>query len=116
MYLFSAEINLPDIFGGLLEDMLKDNDAWLKWAQSDQPQNEQLPGEWDAKLDDLQKLIVIKAFRAEKLSAAFQIFVLRNMGKFYTEPPAVTMEIVYADTDNRTPMIFILSTGADPTN
>jgi dynein heavy chain len=58
----------------------------------------------------------LKAFRAEKLSAAFQIFVLRNMGKFYTEPPPVTMEIVYADTDARTPMVFILSTGADPTN
>jgi dynein heavy chain len=62
------------------------------------------------------KLIIIKAFRSEKLSAAFQIFVLRNMGKFYTEPPPVTMEIVYADTDERTPMVFILSTGADPTN
>jgi len=116
MYLYSAEINLPDIFGGLLEDMLKENDDWLKWAQSESPQNEPLPGEWDAKFDDFQKLIVIKAFRSEKLSAAFQIFVLRNMGKFYTEPPPVTMEIVYADTDEKTPMVFILSTGADPTN
>jgi len=75
-----------------------------------------MPGVWDTKLDDFCKLIILKAFRAEKLSAAFQIFVLRNMGKFYTEAPPVTMEIVYADTDARTPMVFILSTGADPTN
>jgi len=26
------------------------------------------------------------------------------------------MEAVYLDTDYKTPMIFILSTGADPTN
>jgi len=51
-YLFSAEVNLPDIYAGLLEDMLTNNDAWLKWAQCEHPQNEPLPGEWDAKLDD----------------------------------------------------------------
>ena len=39
-----------------------------------------------------------------------------TMGKFYTESPASSMEIVYADTDYKTPMIFILSTGADPTS
>jgi dynein heavy chain len=52
MFLYSAEINLPDIFGGILEDMLKENDDWLKWAQGESPQTDPLPGEWDAKLDD----------------------------------------------------------------
>jgi len=52
MFLYSAEINLPDIFGGILEDMLKENDDWLKWAQGESPQSDPLPGEWDAKLDD----------------------------------------------------------------
>lgn len=52
MFLYSAEINLPDVFGGILEDMLKENDDWLKWAQGDTPQSDPLPGEWDAKLDD----------------------------------------------------------------
>jgi hypothetical protein len=35
--LYSAEINLPEIYGGLLEDMLKENDDWLKWATSESP-------------------------------------------------------------------------------
>ena len=37
MYLYSAELNLPDIFGGLLEEMLKENDSWLKWATCESP-------------------------------------------------------------------------------
>lgn len=37
IFLYSAEVNLPDIFTGLLEDMLHENDAWLKWAQSETP-------------------------------------------------------------------------------
>ena len=51
IYLYSAEVNLPDVFGGILEDMLNDNDAWFKWAQCDEPQSEPMPGEWDVKLD-----------------------------------------------------------------
>jgi hypothetical protein len=31
-YLYSAEVNLPDVYGGLLEDMVNENEAWLKWA------------------------------------------------------------------------------------
>ncbi len=115
LFLYSAELSLPDVFGGLLEDMLNENEAWLKWSQCETPQSKPLPGEWDAKLDHFQKLIVLKAYRPEKLSSAFQLFVFHNMGKFYTESPSVTMDIVYPDTDERTPMIFILSTGADPT-
>ena len=103
------------MYGGLLEEMLTDNEAWLKWAQCEKPESDAMPGDWDSKMDDFQKLIVLKAFRPEKLSAAFQMFVLNNMGKFYTESPPVTMDVVYPDTDERTPMIFILSTGADPT-
>jgi len=38
------------------------------------------------------------------------------MGKFYIESATATMDIVYADTDFKTPLIFILSTGADPTS
>lgn len=30
--------------------------------------------------------------------------------------PAASMEDIYADLDNKTPCIFILSTGADPTS
>jgi len=58
---------------------------------------------------------VLKAFRNEKISAAFSKYVLDNMGKFFVEAQAATMEIVAADMDYMTPLIFILSTGADPT-
>jgi hypothetical protein len=52
MYLYSAEIGLPDIYAGLLEEMLNENEAWLKWATCDLPQSEPMPGDWDSKLDD----------------------------------------------------------------
>ena len=52
MYHYSAEIGLPDTYAGLLEEMLNENEAWLKWATCDLPQSEPMPGDWDSKLDD----------------------------------------------------------------
>ena len=47
---------------------------------------------------------------------AFKHYVRAHMGQFYVDAVAVTMENIYADTDHLTPLIFILSTGADPTD
>lgn len=46
---------------------------------------------------------------------AFKNYVTKHMGTYYTEGKPVTMDMMYADTDNRTPLIFILQVGADPT-
>jgi dynein heavy chain len=37
------------------------------------------------------------------------------MGQFFVESPSATMEVIYPDTDVKTPLIFVLSAGADPT-
>lgn len=47
---------------------------------------------------------------------AFKNYVRENMGQYYVEAQTVTMEKIYIDTDQFTPLIFILSTGADPTD
>jgi len=59
-------------------------------------------------------MLTIKVFRPEKLMFAFKKYVNERMGIFYTTPQAVTMELLYKDIDPITPLIFILSTGADP--
>lgn len=43
-------------------------------------------------------------------------YVLYYLGKYYLEPPKVTMEILYQDSTVSTPIIFVLSQGADPTS
>lgn len=37
------------------------------------------------------------------------------MTKFYVEPPASSMAVLAASMDVKTPLIFVLSAGADPT-
>jgi dynein heavy chain len=38
------------------------------------------------------------------------------MGQFYIEAPPATMEVIFPDTDVKTPFIYVLSQGADPTS
>jgi dynein heavy chain len=45
---------------------------------------------------------------------AFKNYVNMHLGTSYTAGAPVTMDMMYADTDNRTPLIFILQAGADP--
>jgi len=42
-------------------------------------------------------------------------YVTLNLGPAFTEPPPWTLDEVYPDTSCHTPIIFILSSGADPT-
>ena len=66
-------------------------------------------------MDQFEKLLILKIFRPEKLSFAFTDYVAMELGKMYIENQATTMEIIYNDSDQKTPVIFILSQGADPT-
>lgn len=61
------------------------------------------------------KLILVKIFRPEKVMHSFSYYVVDEMGKFYDEIVTSNMENVYNDSDCYTPIIFILSSGADPT-
>jgi len=57
----------------------------------------------------------LKIFRPEKLMFSFTDYVNEHLGKMYIENQAVSMEVIFSDSDKRTPVIFILSQGADPT-
>lgn len=96
--------------------MKEDEDTWRKWATCMEPHEDKLPGAWEESLTDFQKCILLKVFRPEKLMFAFKDYVRTHMGQFYVDSMAITMEMIYRDTDQFTPLIFILSTGADPTD
>lgn len=95
---------------------MQDNtEAWTTWATCLNPEDDKMPGEWEETLSDFQKNIMLKVFRPEKLMFAFKNYVRTHMGSYFTDSQTITMENIYTDTDNLTPLIFILSTGADPT-
>lgn len=43
-------------------------------------------------------------------------FVLENIGEYFIAPPAFDLGVVFKDSGPTTPLIFVLSPGADPLN
>jgi dynein heavy chain len=102
-------------FEGLLHSFVADTDLWRKWCSSDTPQDLALPAPWHAKLSAFQCLLVLRAVRDEKIVSALTMFILNSIGKHYIDAPAFDLESSFKDSGPLTPIIFVLSTGADPT-
>lgn len=56
-----------------------------------------------------EKMLILKIFRPEKLMFAVSKYVDKYMGQFYLDPPSATMDKIHADSDVKTPIIFVLS-------
>ncbi|KAI8927547.1 dynein heavy chain and region D6 of dynein motor-domain-containing protein [Entophlyctis helioformis] len=94
---------------------LKDSmPLWEMIYNASEPYAQTLPGGWHEKLNDFQKLIVIRIIRPDKLVPAVMEFVRVKMGQKFVEPPPFDLAASYADSINIAPLIFILSPGADP--
>jgi dynein heavy chain len=113
--LYFTECSDAENFGSLTNSIITNFDEWQDWATKANPHNEPLPLEWNDKVNNFERLLILKAFRPEKLLFAFTNYVVDEIGQFYVENPPASMEVVYADTDVKTPLIFVLSQGADPT-
>ncbi|KAK9295362.1 hypothetical protein QLX08_010308 [Tetragonisca angustula] len=70
--------------------------------------------DWDTILTDIEKLMLLKALKEEKLIFAITAYVSNNLGPKFIESPMATLQLLYADTSNKIPLIFILTTGSDP--
>ena len=71
--------------------------------------------DWDSKLTGFERLIILKVLRQEKLCAGMARYVGELHGRNFQFPPPWRLEEIFPDTNCRTPIVFVLSTGADPT-
>ncbi|CAG9863347.1 unnamed protein product [Phyllotreta striolata] len=108
---------LTDLFAfhGLLDHFLENHEKWKVLFDSGEPQEIDLPEPWNTNLNMLQKLVILRVFRYDKVVPAVQNFVLESIGRKYIEPPPFDLVSSYADSHCCIPLIFILTPGSDPT-
>merc|ERR1711871_114978 len=58
--------------------------------------------------------MLIKVIREEKGVHAIKKYITAKIGKDYIESPPFDLEGSFIDSSNGTPIIFVLSPGADP--
>uniref|UniRef100_A0A8C4T2P1 Dynein axonemal heavy chain 12 n=1 Tax=Erpetoichthys calabaricus TaxID=27687 RepID=A0A8C4T2P1_ERPCA len=105
--------DLPS-FKGLREHFHKTPKDFAPMYDSKEPYNVPLPKPWNEKLNDLQKMIVLRCLRPDKIVPAITNYVTDKLGKKFVEPPPFDLSKSYTDSNAVIPLVFILSPGADP--
>lgn len=59
-------------------------------------------------------MVIYKLLREEKLILLIKNFVLHSLGKIFIESPVFDLKGSFTDSTPTTPIIFVLSPGADP--
>ncbi|XP_035799351.2 dynein axonemal heavy chain 11 [Amphiprion ocellaris] len=106
-------ISTMDDFTGLDRDVESSPKRWRKIVESSCPEKERLPQDWKNK-SSLQKLIILRALRPDRMTYALRKFVEESMGANYVESARLEFEKLFGDSGPSTPVFFILSPGVDP--
>uniref|UniRef100_A0A8C8DLQ1 Dynein axonemal heavy chain 12 n=1 Tax=Oryzias sinensis TaxID=183150 RepID=A0A8C8DLQ1_9TELE len=101
-------------FQGLKEAFIKNPEDFKLIYDSKEPCSIDLPAPWCEKLTDMQKMIIFRCLRPDKMVPAVTKFVTRNLGKRFVQPPAFDLTKSFLDSNSTIPLVFVLSPGADP--
>ncbi|KAM8856216.1 dynein axonemal heavy chain 7 [Spinachia spinachia] len=101
-------------FKGLLQDMAGLRDEWKTVYDSPNPHESPFPREWQKKLSQFQKMLIIRCLRPDKVIPMVQKFVSDSLGRAFIEAPPFNLSKAFVDSHCCAPLIFILSPGSDP--
>lgn len=107
-----AHVNFKNIVKSF-EDT-SDKVIWKSFMSSDEPYNIPLPPIYEDRLTQFQRLMLIKILRFGKMIFQVKNFVKSELGARFIESPPFDLEGCLADSSNVSPIIFVLSPGADP--
>ncbi|KAG1714041.1 Dynein heavy chain 3, axonemal [Nymphon striatum] len=89
--------------------------AWIKYFETNNLAEMNFPYPWST-IGDLEKLIIMKSIKPEKLIQAIQNFIGNNLGNEFLNPPTPELNTPFSLSTSQTPLIFLLSSGSDPIN
>ncbi|XP_054071997.1 dynein axonemal heavy chain 12 isoform X1 [Rissa tridactyla] len=99
---------------GLRSHISENIGEWQKVYDSKEPQSFPLPEQFNNTLNELQKIIILRCLRPDKIIPTVTTFVTDKLGKKFVEPPPFDLTKSYLDSNSTIPLIFVLSPGADP--
>jgi len=113
-WLNMAALSKIPVFQDLINQISKNEKTWRVWYERDAPENEPMPGGYDQALDAFKKLLLIRAWCLDRTIMSSKYYIAGALGNKFAESQILDLEALLAESDNRTPLIALLSTGADP--
>nr|XP_057923809.1 dynein axonemal heavy chain 2 isoform X2 [Doryrhamphus excisus] len=105
---------LPN-FHGIMPSFEKQPRDWKLWFTSAEPEKAPLPGDWENNCNELQRMLIVRSLRPDRVLFCATTFIVNNLGPRFVEPPVLDMKAVVDESTCRSPLVFVLSPGVDPT-
>eukprot|EP00079_Xenopus_tropicalis_P031840 XP_017945611.1 PREDICTED: dynein heavy chain 2, axonemal [Xenopus tropicalis] len=102
-------------FHGIMNSFEQYPRDWHQWYTSPEPESACLPGEWENSCSEIQRMLIVRSLRQDRVAFCVTSFIINNLGSKFTEPPVLDMRAVVEDSLPRSPLVFVLSPGVDPT-
>jgi len=99
-------------FTKLSDDLVSSSKRFKEWCDLEASEKEKLPLEYKS-LPPLQRLMVIRCLRPDRMTMAMEMFVGEYMGEKYVGDVDASLVTCLPETDPATPVYFILSPGVD---
>jgi dynein heavy chain len=104
----------PTSFADIIDVVEKHEAVFKAWYDTEAPETIALPLGYDDTLTSLEKLLLFRCFRPDRVYNAVKLFVMKEMGAKYVQPPVLDFERIFRQSSPTSPVVFILSPGADP--
>ena len=100
-------------FEGIQDDLSNNEEEWRAFYEAKEPHTVDLPSRFQS-VSAFARLLLIRVIRTEKTVFAMRNYIESVLGNNFVEPPGFDLEGAFGDSSCKTPLIFILSPGADP--
>ncbi|CAH6786111.1 Dnah2 [Phodopus roborovskii] len=111
-----TELDKLTNFHGLMNSFEQYPRDWHLWYTNAAPEKAMLPGEWENACNEMQRMLIVRSLRQDRVAFCVTSFIVSNLGSRFIEPPVLNMKLVMEDSTPRSPLVFILSPGVDPTS
>lgn len=111
-------ISTSESFSTLVEDVSsKENEvSWKQWYDLEAPEhpNVVIPCGYSQRLTPFQRLCLLRCFRVDRIYVGVQLFIQGRMGDRFVQPPVLNYENVFKQSSPFSPIVCMISPGADP--
>jgi dynein heavy chain len=98
----------------IVDDIEANGRDWKEWYDLESPEQTDIPCGYSDRLNKFQQLLVVRIFRPDRVVNSIKNFIIEKMNDHYVKPPPINFNKIYEQSTEKTPIVFILSPGADP--
>eukprot|EP00928_Gymnodinium_smaydae_P090380 TRINITY_DN7418_c2_g3_i1.p1 TRINITY_DN7418_c2_g3~~TRINITY_DN7418_c2_g3_i1.p1 ORF type:complete len:3325 (+),score=999.70 TRINITY_DN7418_c2_g3_i1:390-9977(+) len=98
----------------ICDDIKTHGAAWQAWYEAEAPEVTPLPNNYNEKVDIFKQTLILRCIRPDRIVTATKCFISAKLSDYYVQPPSLVYDKIYEKSNERMPIVFILSPGADP--